>query len=33
MHKPWPWTQFGESLDRPLAQIRAEFGIELLPAS
>ncbi|PRP91087.1 hypothetical protein ENSA5_58240 [Enhygromyxa salina] len=33
MHKPWPWTEFGEYLDRPLAEIRAEFGIEVLPAS
>lgn len=30
MHKRWPWTEFGEHLDRPLADIRAEFGIEVL---
>ncbi|GAB4566255.1 MAG: hypothetical protein Tsb0020_17750 [Haliangiales bacterium] len=30
MHKKWPWADHAMYLDRPLAEIRAEFGIRVL---
>ncbi len=30
MTKPWQWTGFERHLDRPLGEIRREFGIEVL---
>ncbi len=30
MHKPWPWTGFEAYMDRPLADIRKEFNIQVL---
>lgn len=32
MTRPWPWTEFEAHLDRPLGEIRAEFGIEVFTA-
>lgn len=29
MRKRWPWKEFESQLDRPLTEIRAEYGIEL----
>ena len=29
MTKRWPWTEFESYLDRPLGEIREEFGIEV----
>ena len=30
MTKPWPWKGYADYLDVPLAQVRREFGIEVL---
>lgn len=30
MSKPWPWTAFTPYLDRPIADIRKEFNIQVL---
>lgn len=32
MHKKWPWTPPPELMDRPLAEIRQQYGIEVLRA-
>jgi hypothetical protein len=30
MRKRWPWSEFSEYLAAPLAEIRREFGIEIV---
>ncbi|MGI9327820.1 MAG: hypothetical protein ACR2PZ_21560 [Pseudomonadales bacterium] len=30
MHKRWPWSEFDDCLDRPLKDIREEFGINVV---
>ncbi len=30
MTRPWPWREFAPYLDRPLREIRREFGIRVL---
>ncbi len=30
MHKRWPWSDFGQYLDVPLAEIRREYGIRVV---
>jgi ubiquinone biosynthesis protein Coq4 len=33
MKKRWPWSEHAEYMNRPLSEIRTEFGIRVLPAS
>jgi hypothetical protein len=30
MHRRWPWSDFDAYLERPLIELRAEFGIEVV---
>lgn len=30
MNEPWPWSNYNAYLDRPIAEIREEFGIRVL---